>query len=114
MNKLLIKQHRRNRSFIAKHLEDSSQMQKTWYQQDICLKCSKYSHKVSSDLIAKLNLDISNICKSNRFHFIDNSSISMNFLHLSYSGKELLAKKNYFNINNFLRKHTYHPKIHLN
>ena len=27
------------------------------------------THKVSSDLIAKLNLDISSICKSNRFHF---------------------------------------------
>ena len=56
------------------------------------------SHKVSSDLIARLNLDISDIRKSNRFHFIDNSNISMNFLykdglHLLYSGKELLAKK---------------------
>ena len=55
--------------------------------------------KISGDSIKKLNLDISNISKSNRFHFIDNSNISMNFLykdglHLLYSGKELLAKKN--------------------
>ena len=74
-------------------------MQNAWYQQDIC----KYTHvvnthKVPSDLIAKLNLDISNICKCNRFHFIDNSKMSLNFLykdgsHLLYSGKELLAKK---------------------
>ena len=54
--------------------------------------------KISGDSIKKLNLDISNISKSNRFHFIDNSNISMNFLykdglHLLYSGKELLAKK---------------------
>ena len=56
------------------------------------------SLKISGDSITKLNLDISNISKSNRFHFIDNSNISMNFLykdgiHLLYSGKELLAKK---------------------
>ena len=54
------------------------------------------THKGSSDLIVKLNLDISNICKSNRFHFIGNNNKSMNFLykvdlHLLYSGKELLA-----------------------
>ena len=56
------------------------------------------SLKISGDSITKLNLEISNISKSNRFHFIDNSNISMNFLykdgiHLLYSGKELLAKK---------------------
>ena len=56
------------------------------------------SLKISGDSITKLNLDISNISKSKRFHFIDNSNISMNFLykdgiHLLYSGKELLAKK---------------------
>ena len=38
------------------------------------------THKVSSDMKTELNLDISNICKSNRFHFIDNNNISMNFL----------------------------------
>ena len=43
--------------------------------------------------------------------FTENSNISMNFLyidglHLLYSGKELLAKNFYFNIKNFLRKHT--------
>ena len=70
------------------------------------LKCSN-THKVLSDMIANLNLDISNICKSNRFHFIDNNNISMNLLYqdglqLLYSGKELLAKSFYFNINNFL------------
>ena len=42
------------------------------------------THEVSSDLMAKLNLDISNICKSNRFHFIDNSNISMNFLYKTH------------------------------
>ena len=42
-NKWLIKQHRRNRSFIAKYLEDSSQMQNTWYKQDICYNCSEYT-----------------------------------------------------------------------
>ena len=52
--------------------------------------------KVSSDLIAKLNLHISNICKIiNRFHFIDNNNIPINFLykyrlHLLYSSKELM------------------------
>ena len=56
------------------------------------------SLKISGDSITKLNFDISNISKSNRFHFIDNSNISMNLLykdglHLLYSGKELLAKK---------------------
>ena len=35
-------------------------------------------------------------------------------LQLLYSGKELLAKSFYFNINNFLRKHTYHPNMQLN
>ena len=55
------------------------------------------THKVSNELIAKLNLDISNICKSSKFHYIDNNNISMNFLykdglHWLYSGKELLAK----------------------
>ena len=85
----------------------------------IFVSCVLNTHKVPSDIIAKLNLDISNTCRSNRFHFIDNSNISMNFLykdglHLLYSGKELLAKKIYFNINNFLRKHTYHPNIHQN
>ena len=77
------------------------------------------THKVSSDLIAQLNLDISNFCKRNRFHFIENSNISMNFLykdglHLLYSGKELLAKIFYFNRNNFLRKYTHHPNIRMN
>ena len=77
------------------------------------------THKVSSDLIAQLNLDISNICKRNRFHFIENSNISMNFLykdglHLLYSGKELLAKIFYFNRNNFLRKYAHHPNIRMN
>ena len=71
------------------------------------------THKVSSDLIAQLNLDISNFCKRNRFHFIENSNISMNFLYKDglhlYSGKELLAKNFYFNRNNFLRKHKCHP-----
>ena len=74
--------------------------------------------KVSSYLVTKLNLDIVNICKSNSFHFIVNNNISINFLykdvlHLLYSGKELLAKNFYFTINNFLRKHTYHPNIHV-
>ena len=39
------------------------------------------THKVSSDIISKLNLDIFNICKSKCFHFIDNNKISMNFLY---------------------------------
>ena len=64
----------------------------------IFVSCVLNTHKVPSDIIAKLNLDISNTCRGNRFHFIDNSNISMNFLytdglHLLYSGKELLAKK---------------------
>ena len=64
----------------------------------IFLSSVLYLFKISGDSIKKLNLDISNISKSNRFHFIDNSNISMNFLykdglHLLYSGKELLAKK---------------------
>ena len=50
-------------------------------------------------MVAKLNLDIANICKSNSFHFINNNNISINFLykdglHLLYlvknTSKELL------------------------
>ena len=41
-SKWLIKQHHRYRSFTAKYLEDSSQMQNSWYQQDFCFKCAKY------------------------------------------------------------------------
>ena len=82
------------------------------------------TREVSSNMVVKLNLDIENMCKNNSFHFIDNNNIPMNFLykdglHLLYSGKELLAKKIYFNINNFLRKRTkyipskYNPELEI-
>ena len=78
-----------------------------------------HTHEVSSIILAKLNLDIANICKSNSFHFIDKNNVSMNLLYnhglnLLHSGKEILAKNFYFNINNFLPKHTYNPNINLN
>ena len=60
------------------------------------------SHKVSSDLIAKLNLEISDIRKSNRFHFIDNSNISMNFLYKD----GLTSKKKFFTQTHIPSKHT--------
>ena len=82
---------------------------------------SKILHTLnaSSDIFSKLNLDIENVYKSNSFHFIGNNNISMIFLlrdclHLLHSGKELLANNFYLNLNNILRKRTYHPNIHLN
>ena len=54
-------------------------------------------HKLSNDVVSKLNLDIANICKSNSFNSTDKNNISMNFLykdglHLLHSGKELTSK----------------------
>ena len=68
-------------------------------------------------MVAKLNLDIANICKSNSFHFIDNNNTSINFLYkdglyLFYSGTELQAKT--FYCNTMFYENTYHPSISLN
>ena len=41
----------------------------------------RVARKVSNDMAAKLNLDIAIICKSNRFHIIDNNNISMKSLY---------------------------------
>ena len=39
-----------------------------------------HTGKVSSDMVAKLNLDIDNIVKSNSFHFVDNNNVSINYI----------------------------------
>ena len=59
-------------------------------------------------MAAKLNLDNATICKSSRFHFIDNNKKLISFLYnndlyLLHSGKELLAKifLFFYDINNF-------------
>ena len=59
-------------------------------------------------MAAKLNLDNATICKSRRFHFIDNnkkliSVLYNNDLYLLHSGKELLERFFFFfnDINNF-------------
>ena len=52
-------------------------------------------------MAAKLNLDNATICKSRRFHFIDNnkkliSVLYNNDLYLLHSGKELLERFFFF------------------
>ena len=55
------------------------------------------TYKVSSNIVAMLNLDIANIYKSNSFYSIDINNMLMTFLyrdglHLSHTGKELLER----------------------
>ena len=52
------------------------------------------TYKVSSNIVAMLNLDIANIYKSNSFYSIDINNMLMTFLyrdslHLSHTGTEL-------------------------
>lgn len=44
----------------------------------------------------------------------DNTKVKKDGLFTLYSGKELLAKLSYFNINNILQRNTHHSHIHPN
>ena len=73
-----------------------------------------HTGKVSSDMVAKLNLDIDNIVKSNSFHFVDNNNVSINYILAQMWITFVTLVTLFFDVNILLQKYTYHPGIHLN
>ena len=75
------------------------------------------TERIDPNLLACVNASLCNMCRENRFYFVDNSKISVDNLfkdklHLLDSGKTILANNFIYCINNYLLlTHTHRTHI---
>ena len=83
--------------------------------EEIIISSLAVTEKIDLNQLAPVNTSLCNMCRENRFYFVDNSNISVDNLfkdklHLLDSGKTILVNNFIYCINNyFLLTHTHHP-----
>ena len=83
--------------------------------EEIIISSLVVTERIDPNLLAHVNASLCNMCRENRFCFVDNSKISVDNLfkdklHLLDSGKTILANNFIYCINNyFVLTPTHHP-----
>ena len=100
---------------LTRNILEISQRCKEHGIEEIIISSLVVTERIDPNLLAHVNASLCNMCRENRFCFVDNSKISVDNLfkdklHLLDSGKTILANNFIYCINNyFVLTPTHHP-----
>ena len=100
---------------LTRNILEISQRCKEHGIEEIIISSLVVTERIDPNLLACVNASLCNMCRENRFYFVDNSKISVDNLfkdklHLLDSGKTILANNFIYCINKyFVLTPTHHP-----